>query len=156
MLLRKPVLLIALLCLPIIIGFRESEVFTSPFSNLHRTLVSCLADAPQRKASVVIADNGILKYYLTYKNGMEEHFSLNLLYFQQIEYLGTTDSGTLIIKSDDSKVICQSFHDPKGDIDQLENEIPLMVNRITAEQLNSIHEDLTIIKTRLIGNNRKL
>lgn len=152
MLLQRHLAILVLFILPDISLLREEARTSSPISSLQENLQNCVASVPSRKVHIEIAANGILRYYVTYKSGKEEVFSLNLAHYKDLTYLGTAQSGVMVIHAKDDQVIAQTYHDPKGDTDSLNTEMQIQVEGVSAEQINSIHQDLNILKISLAKN----
>lgn len=102
-----------------------------------------------KKFELLLSDDGFLRYRRFLLNGQQEYYSFNVLRFRDLDYIGNTSVGTLILQTQDEDVIVQTYNDPKGNIDSMAFEVQLPVREIEAEDLQLIRENLLQIKKEL-------
>lgn len=101
-----------------------------------------------KRVEISLSD-GFLRYRRFFTNGKQEYFSFNIQRFDDLDYLGTSSQGVLILHTRDEDVIVQTYNDPKGNIDSMANIINLPVKQMEAEELQMIRENLFQIKKEL-------
>ncbi|MFM6976865.1 MAG: hypothetical protein ACKOW2_08485 [Sphingobacteriaceae bacterium] len=102
-----------------------------------------------KKVEIKLTNDGFFRYRRTFLNGKQEYFSFHFSQFEDLEYLGTTHLGFLVMKTKPESIIVQTFRDSKGNIDTMATElrVPLKdmdVADIQAFQMcfSKIHEKL--------------
>lgn len=102
-----------------------------------------------RKFDLQITENGFFRYKKYLISGKQEYYSFNLLQFNDLDYLGNINSGTLTLRTLNDDIIVQSFNDPKGDIDSMAFQVDIPVKEIEAEDLQDIRKNFLSMKKQL-------
>ena len=102
-----------------------------------------------KRFELTINDEGFFRYRKYFQNGKQEYFSFNMQRLQDLDYLGNSEAGTLILRTRDEDVIVQTYNDRKGNIDSMAYQVQLPVKDIEAEDLHMIRENLLQIKREL-------
>ena len=102
-----------------------------------------------KKYDLVINPEGFFRYRKYLQNGKQEYYSFSVLRFKDLDYLGNSESGTLILHTRGEDVIVQTYNDPRGNIDSMAYQVRLPVKGIEAEDLHLIRENLMQIKREL-------
>ena len=105
-----------------------------------------------KKYELLISDDGFLRYRKFLRNGHQEYYSFNVLRFQDLDYIGSTSRGTLILRTQGEDVIVQTYNDPKGNIDSMAYQVNFPVKDIEAEDLQLIRANLLQMKKALQGH----
>lgn len=93
-----------------------------------------------------VTENGFLRYKLEEPNHVTDYYSLRLDEIENIEYLGDEQAGWLVINAKGDVVIFQTYHDPKGDVDEMKSAIRIPVQQISLDDLNSLNNNLMLLK----------
>ena len=102
-----------------------------------------------KKYDLVINEEGFFRYRKYLINGKQEYYSFNVIRLKDVDYFGTSVSGTLILRTRSEDVIVQTYNDPKGNVDSMAYQVELPVNGIEAEDLHAIRENLLKIRREL-------
>jgi hypothetical protein len=102
-----------------------------------------------KKFDLLLTDNGFIRYRKYLSSGKQEYYSFSLLRFKDLTYLGTTESGYLLLQTIDDDVIVQTYNDQKGNIDSMSRSLALPLKNIEPEVLQLIRENLLKIKREL-------
>ncbi len=102
-----------------------------------------------KKWELKVTEKGFFRLRKYFPKGKEEYFSFNVRKFVSLDYLGTEESGTLLITTRDADVIVQTYNDPAGNIDSMSNILKIPVKNIKLNQLDSLARDLMQIKIEL-------
>ncbi len=105
-----------------------------------------------KKCEITISDEGFLRYRKTYIDGKQEYYSLNLSRLRNIDYLGNSTSGDLIIRTLEDDIIVQTYNDRSGNVDSMSVDMKIAIGAIEAEDLSKLQEDLFELK-RLSSRN---
>jgi hypothetical protein len=105
-------------------------------------------DAKLKKWEFSITDNAFVRLRKTYVNGKQEYFSFHLHRFNDLDYLGTTTTGTLQLKTIADDIIVQTYGDPKGDIDTMATSLNIQVKNMDPERLDSLRDALIYFKSK--------
>ena len=116
----KHITLMAICCLAILFSLLAFSV--SKMSELARQTLLKLNEVHQlegleskmKKYDLLISNDGFIRYRKYLQNGHQEYYSFNVLRFQDLDYIGSTSVGTLILKTQGEDVIVQTYNDPKG------------------------------------------
>lgn len=103
-----------------------------------------------RKCEITISDEGFLRYRRTYLNGKQEYYSLNVSRLRSIDYLGSTSTGSLNIRTLEDDVIVQTYNDRTGNVDSMAVQLTIELKAVEPEDLQNIQHDLLEMK-RLIN-----
>lgn len=95
-----------------------------------------------KKWELNISNDFFLRLRKTYTNGKQEYFSCHLNNFNEIDYTGTADKGTLTISTKADDIIVQTYNDRKGNIDSMATSFSIPVKNIEPEQLDSLRDAL--------------
>ncbi|MEJ7695041.1 hypothetical protein [Daejeonella sp.] len=105
-----------------------------------------------KKCEITISDEGFLRYRKTYISGKQEYYSFNLSRLQSIDYLGSSGSGNLIIRTMEDDIIVQTYNDRSGNVDSMSVDMKISLQAIEAEDLAGLQQDLFELK-RLVSRN---
>jgi len=139
-----------------LLGFTDL-CFTTPANDQLLWLWSnkCLAesfadDGSQRlkKWELSLTSDDFIRLRKTYPNGKQEYFSFHVHRFKDFDYLGTTVSGVLTLKTMADDVIVQTYNDPKGDIDTMATSLSISVKNMAPERLDSLRGALIYFKEK--------
>lgn len=103
-------------------------------------------DAKLKKWELTVTDNAFVRLRKTYLNGKQEYYSFHLHRFNDLDYLGTTTTGTLQLKTVADDVIVQTYGDPKGDIDSMATTLSIQVKNMDPDRLDSLRNALIYFK----------
>jgi hypothetical protein len=106
-------------------------------------------DVKLKKWELKVTDKGFFRLRKYFQKGKQEYFSFNIKKFVAIDYLGTEESGMLILRTGDADVIVQTYNDPAGNIDSMSNSLKIPVKNINVNRLDSLTQDLMQIKMEL-------
>jgi len=94
-----------------------------------------------KKYELHVTSKGFCRYKRFFNNGKVEYFSFNLLKYKELDYLGTTQRGTVYLRTRGDDVIVQTYNDSRGgDIDSMATFMAIPVKNIEAEELNDLSE----------------
>lgn len=102
-----------------------------------------------KKLDIQLTRDGFFRLRRTYLNGKQEYFSFSFSEFEEMNYLGTAQSGTLILKTQPESIIVQTFRDSRGNIDTMATTLKLPLQQLEAADLNNLQECFLRIKERL-------
>jgi hypothetical protein len=74
------------------------------------------------------------------------YYSFNLHQINDMDYIGTTNIGTLQFKTMPDDVIVQTYNDRHGDVDSMTIILNLPVKNMEPERLDSLNEALNYFK----------
>ncbi len=94
-----------------------------------------------------ITPEHFLRLRKTFQHGKQEYFSLYLHAFNELDYTGNTDHGSLQIKAAEDDIIVQTYDDPKGNVDSMATSLELPVKNMLPERLDSLKSALLFFKT---------
>lgn len=94
-----------------------------------------------------ITPEHFLRLRKTFQHGKQEYFSLYLHAFDNLDYTGNTDHGSLQIKAAEDDIIVQTYDDPKGNVDSMATSLALPVKNMLPERLDSLKSALLFFKT---------
>ena len=149
-------LLTAIFCCAALCGtlaFKESgglrELAEQTMIKLNSVYQADPAGAKLKKYELLINKDGFFRYRKYLQNGKQEYYAFSLLRFKDLDFLGNSASGTLILRTRNEDVIVQTYNDPKGNIDSMAYQVQFPVKDIEAEDLHRIRENLLQIKREL-------
>jgi hypothetical protein len=103
-----------------------------------------------RKYELHITDKGFCRYKRFFNNGKVEYFSCNLMKFKELDYSGSTLSGTLFVKTKGDDVIVQTYNDSRGeDIDSMSTFIAIPLKNLEAEDLIDLSDKFQQMSLKL-------
>ncbi|WP_245128536.1 hypothetical protein [Mucilaginibacter straminoryzae] len=117
----------------------------------NKTLVQAydsFSDLRLKKWEINLTDNGFIRLRKTFANGKQEYYSFHLHKFKDLDYLGTSNNGTLQIKALADDIIVQTYNDPHGDIDSMATSLSIHVKNVEPEQLDSLRQALLFFKDK--------
>ena len=100
-------------------------------------------DAKLKKVELSVTPDYFIRLRKTYAKNRHEYFSFNLHRFNDLDYLGNTNSGTLQLKTIADDIIVQT-----DDIDSMTTVLNLPVKNMGPERLDSLQEALNYFKTK--------
>jgi hypothetical protein len=106
------------------------------------------ADALLKKWDLSITKDYFIRLRKTYAKGREEYYSFNLHQFNDMDYLGSTHSGTLELKTIADDIIVQTRNDRRGDLDSMTTALNIPVKNMEPERLDSLREALNYFKAK--------
>lgn len=95
-----------------------------------------------------VTESGFLRYKLIEPNHVMDYYSLRLEDIENVEYLGDEHAGWMVINAKGDVVIFQTYHDPKGDVDEMKSEIRIPVQQISVDDLNTLNNNLVLLKAQ--------
>lgn len=107
------------------------------------------AESKLKKYELLISNDGFIRYRRHLINGQQQYCSFNLTRFKDLDYIGSTDIGTLILRTQGEDVIVQTYNDPNGNVDSMAFQVQFPVKNLEAEDLHFIRENLLQIKREL-------
>jgi hypothetical protein len=91
-----------------------------------------------KKWEFTLTPDAFVRLKKDYTNGKEEYYSFQLHRYKDMNYLGTTASGTLQLTAIADDIIVQTKDDPKGDIDSMATQINIPMKNMEPERLDSL------------------
>jgi hypothetical protein len=105
------------------------------------------AELPKiKKFELQFTPDGFFRFRKTFQNGKQEYFSFNLKRLEDIEYLGSTANGILMLRTARPDIIVQTYNDRTGNIDSMASVVPLPLKSVEPEGLDSLRMILKKIK----------
>ena len=105
-------------------------------------------DTKLKKWELELTPDAFIRLRKTYQNGKQEYFSFHLHRLADMGYLGTTETGTLQLKTMADDVIVQTYNDKQGDLDTLATMLNLPVKNMQPERLDSLRIVLEYFKAK--------
>jgi hypothetical protein len=106
------------------------------------------SDTKLKKCELELTPDAFIRMRKTYQNGKQEYFSFHLHRLADMNYLGTTESGTLQFKTVADDIIVQTHNDRQGDLDTLASLLSIPVKNMEPGRLDSLREALDYFKTK--------
>jgi hypothetical protein len=107
-------------------------------------------DGQIKKYELHVTNTGFCRYKCFLNNGKIEYFSFNFLKYKDIDYAGTSQSGSLILRTKGDDVIVQTYNDTKdGDIDSMATFMAIPLKNIEPEELNQLMEKFQQMSVKL-------
>lgn len=107
-------------------------------------------DAKLKKWDLVLTNDAFIRLRKTYQNGKQEYFSLQLHRLSDMNYLGTTDEGTLQFKTIADDIIVQTYNDRNGDIDSMATQLNIPVKNMQPQRLDSLQMVINYFKSKAL------
>lgn len=104
------------------------------------------ADPKLKKFDFSVTPDAFIRLRKTYAKGKEEYYSFNLHQFNDLDYVGSTATGTLMLKTMADDIICQTRNDRHGDVDSMTTVLNIPVKNMEPERLDSLREALNYFK----------
>lgn len=95
-----------------------------------------------KKYELNVTKTGFCRYKCFFNSGKVEYFSFNLMKFKDLDFLGTTQKGTLLLHTKGDDVIVQTYNSKNGDIDSMATYMSIPLKNMEAEDLNEISAKL--------------
>lgn len=147
--LQKPIKILPFaISLLLLSGFRVAPDARQLLDWSNQTLTRIYDPSGQKlkKWELNITDDFFLRLRRTYTNGKQEYFSFQLHNFDDLDYNGTADKGTLSISTKADNIIVQTYNDRKGNIDSMATSLNIPVKDIEPEQIDSLRNALLSFK----------
>ncbi len=106
------------------------------------------ADAKVKKVEISVTSDYFVRLRKTYAKNMQEYYSFNLHKFNDFDYFGDTNSGTLQLKTIADDIIVQTYNSRDGDIDSMSTVLNIPVRNVEPERLDSLREAFNYFKAK--------
>jgi hypothetical protein len=106
------------------------------------------SDLKIKKWELVLTDDSFIRLRKTFQNGKQEYFSFHLQRLQDMDYLGTVNTGTLQLKAKGDDIIVQTYNDKKGNVDSMATVLSIPVKNMEPERLDSLQQALQYFKSK--------
>lgn len=106
------------------------------------------SDQKIKKWELILTDDSFIRLRKTYQNGKQEYFSFHLQRLQDMDYLGTVNTGTLQLKAKGDDIIVQTYNDRKGNVDSMATVLSIPVKNMEPERLDSLQHALLYFKSK--------
>ncbi|MCC8424074.1 hypothetical protein [Mucilaginibacter sp. UR6-11] len=106
------------------------------------------SDLKIKKWELVLTDDSFIRMRKTFQNGKQEYFSFHLQKLADMDYLGTTAAGTLLLKAKADDIIVQTYNDRQGNVDSMANILTIPVKNMEPERLDSLKAALEYFKEK--------
>lgn len=106
------------------------------------------ADVKIKKWELTLTDDSFIRLRKTYLNGKQEYFSFHLQRLEDMDYLGTTNAGTLQLKAKADDIIVQTYNDRQGNVDSMANVLTIPLKNMEPERLDSLRNALNYFKAK--------
>lgn len=106
------------------------------------------AEEKLKKFEFTLTNDAFVRLRKTYQNGKQEYYSFHLHRLNDMNYLGTSESGILQFKTTADDIIVQTYNDRKGDVDSMANVLNIPVKNMGAERLDSLHNVIEYFKAK--------
>jgi len=106
------------------------------------------ADTKLKKVELTVTNDSFVRLRKTYAKGKEEYYSFNLHKFNDMNYLGSTNGGTLQLSTMADDIIVQTRNDRRGDVDSMTTVLNIPVKNMEPERLDSLHQAFSYFKTK--------
>ena len=99
-----------------------------------------------KKWELSVNDALFLRLRKTYQNGKQEYFSCQLHNFNDLDYIGTTNSALLRINTKADDIIVQTYNDRQGNVDSMATSLTIPIKNMEPEQVDSLRNALLYFK----------
>ena len=106
------------------------------------------ADPKVKKVEISVTSDYFVRLRKTYAKNMQEYYSFNLHQFNDFDYFGDTNAGTLQLKTIADDIIVQTYNDRRGDIDSMATSLDIPVKNMEPERLDSLRDALNYFKAK--------
>jgi len=106
------------------------------------------SDTKLKKWELELTPDAFIRMRKTYQDGKQEYFSFHLHRLTDMDYLGTTETGTLQLKTIADDIIVQTYNDKQGDLDSLATILSIPVKNMEPERLDSLQMVLNYFKAK--------
>jgi hypothetical protein len=105
-------------------------------------------DSKLKKVEITVTGDSFIRLRKTYAKNMQEYYSFNLHQFNDMDYLGDSNSGTLELKTVADDIIVQTKNDRRGDIDSMTTVLKIPVKNMEPERLDSLQQAFLYFKSK--------
>jgi len=105
-------------------------------------------DAKLKKFEFSVSADAFVRLRKTYAKGKEEYYSFSLHKLGDMDYYGSTATGTLQLKTLADDIIVQTRNDRKGDVDSMTTVLNVPVKNMEPERLDSLREAFDFLKAK--------
>jgi hypothetical protein len=149
----KKILLIATVIVAVAINycFKNSMTETEWFSWTNKCLTQSYdasGDSKLKKVEISVNSEYFIRLRKFYAKGKEEYYSFNLHQFNDLDYFGTTNGGTLQLKTMADDIIVQTRNDRNGDVDSMTTVLNIPVKNMEPERLDSLRQAFNYFKAK--------
>lgn len=102
-----------------------------------------------KKVDIQLTKEGFFRYRRTLMTGKQEYFAFHLSQLESMHYLGTSQSGYMVIETQPESVIVQTFHDRRGNIDTMASEVRLPLKNMEAEDFSQLEACFIQVREKL-------
>jgi len=106
------------------------------------------ADPKLKKVEISVTGDYFIRLRKTYAKNMQEYYSFNLHQFNDFDYFGDTNAGTLQLKTMADDIIVQTYNSRDGDIDSMSTVLNIPVKNVEPERLDSLREAFNYFKAK--------
>jgi hypothetical protein len=106
------------------------------------------ADTKLKKVELTVTGDSFIRLRKTYAKGKQEYYSFNLHQFNDMDYFGSINGGTLQLKTMADDIIVQTRNDRKGDVDSMTTVLNIPVKNMEPERLDSLREAFNYFKSK--------
>lgn len=107
--------------------------------NLHHT-------SELKKWDLEVTPEGFFRLRKYFPSGKQEYFSFHFRQLKEVEYSGSSDSGSIVFRTFSDDVIVQTYNDPKGNIDSMSTLFELPVLHLQSQSLDSLRTAVSVFK----------
>jgi hypothetical protein len=101
-----------------------------------------------KKWELTLTDDSFIRLRKTYQSGKQEYYSFQLRRLDDINYLGTGNTGTLQLRAKADDIIVQTYNDRDGNVDSMANILSIPVKDMAPERLDSLRSALNYFKEK--------
>ena len=105
-------------------------------------------DAKLKKVELIVTTDYFVRLRKTYPKERQEYYSFNLQKFNDLDYLGNTNNGTLELRTMADDIIVQTYNDRAGDVDSMTTVLNIPVKNMEPERLDSLREAFNYFKAK--------
>ncbi|MDF2431375.1 MAG: hypothetical protein JWP44_1006 [Mucilaginibacter sp.] len=105
-------------------------------------------DAKLKKWELSVNSDAFVRLRKTYAKGKQEYYSFNLHQFNDMDYMGNENTGSLKLKTTADDIIVQTHNDPHGDVDSMTTELDIPVKNMQPERLDSLREAFNTLRSK--------
>jgi hypothetical protein len=109
-------------------------------------------NAGLKRFELNVTNTGFCRYKKFYTSGKVEYFAFNIASFKDLDYYGTTENGSLWLRTQQDDVIVQTYNDKAGDIDSMGTYMVIPLKAIEADELNMLSKNFAELKKLLPGS----
>ncbi len=105
-------------------------------------------DVKLKKVELTVNTDYFIRLRKTFAKGKQEYYSFNLHNFNDIDYMGSANNGTLELRTIADDIIVQTYNDRKGDVDSMTTVLNIPVKNMEPERLDSLREAFNYFKAK--------